>query len=52
MQDVAMFVAKHLSTLDSVLSTATHFILTKNKEGGVILDDSKSLDLRVQMTKE
>ena len=28
-QDIAMFVAKRLSTLDSVISTATHFVLTK-----------------------
>ena len=28
-QDIAMFVAKRLSPLDSVLSTATHFILTR-----------------------
>ena len=28
-QDIAMFVAKRLSTLDSVISTATHFVLTR-----------------------
>lgn len=38
-QDIAMFVAKRLSTLDGVLSTATHFILTKYKEADVILND-------------
>ena len=32
--DVAMFVAKRLSTLDGVLSTATHFLLNKYKENG------------------
>ena len=31
-QDIAMFVAKRLSPLDSVLSTATHFILTRYKD--------------------
>lgn len=31
-QDIAMFVAKRLSTLDSVISTATHFVLTRYKE--------------------
>ena len=36
MQDVAMFVQKRLATLDGVLSTATHFVLTKYKDGGVI----------------
>lgn len=33
--DVAMFVAKKLSTLDSVLSTSTHFLLKTYKESGV-----------------
>ena len=45
-QDIAMFVAKRLSPLDSVLSTATHFILTRYKEGDVILTSPKEEDLR------
>jgi DNA-binding Lrp family transcriptional regulator len=36
-KDIAMFVAKRLSTLDSVISTATHFMLRRYKESGVIL---------------
>lgn len=36
-KDVAMFVSKRLSTLDSVLSTATHFVLRKYKVDGAIL---------------
>ncbi|MCM1285262.1 MAG: Lrp/AsnC family transcriptional regulator [Acetobacter sp.] len=41
-QEVAMFVANRLSPLDSVVSTATHFILKKYKEQGVFFtDDSK-----------
>ena len=32
LQDVANFVAKELSTLDSVISTATHFVLRRYKE--------------------
>lgn len=51
-QDVAMFVAKRLSPLDSVISTATHFVLQKYKQDGVILDDSKNNDIRSQMVKE
>ena len=47
-QDVAMFVAKRLSTLDSVLSTATHFVLTKYKEDGFVLRDEEADDLRGQ----
>jgi len=36
-KDIAMFVAKRLSTLDSVISTATHFVLQRYKESGIIL---------------
>ena len=45
-QDIAMFVAKRLSPLDSVLSTATHFILTRYKEGDVFLTSPKEEDRR------
>ena len=45
-QDIAMFVAKRLSPLDSVLSTATNFILTRSKEGDVILTSPKEEDRR------
>ena len=34
-QDVALFVAKRLSTLESVVSTATHFVLRQYKESGI-----------------
>ena len=36
-QEVALFVAKELSTIDSVLSTATHFVLRRYKEQDVEL---------------
>ena len=36
-QEVSMFVAKRLSTLESVISTATHFVLRRYKEHGVML---------------
>jgi DNA-binding Lrp family transcriptional regulator len=36
-QDVAKFVAKELSTIDSVTSTATHFVLRRYKEMDVAL---------------
>lgn len=48
-QDVAMFVAKRLSTLDSVLATSTHFILTKYKQDGIVLRDEKADELRGQL---
>ncbi len=35
-QDIAAFVAKRLSTLDSVISTATHFVLRRYKENNVM----------------
>lgn len=35
-RDVATFVAKRLSPLDSVVSTATHFVLRRYKENNVI----------------
>ena len=36
-QEVAMFVAKELSTIESVTSTATHFVLRRSKELDVSL---------------
>jgi len=35
-QEVAMFVARRLATMESVVSTATHFILRRYKDGGVM----------------
>ena len=40
-QQVAMFVAKELSTIDAVMSTATHFILRKYKDHGVMYSNSE-----------
>ena len=40
-KDVAMFVAKRLSPLPGVLSTATHFVLKKYKERGVLFTDEE-----------
>lgn len=37
MQEIAMFVARRISTLDSVISTATHFVLKSYKENGILL---------------
>lgn len=39
MQDIAMFVAKKLSTIEGVLSTVTHFIMRRYKDRGVNLTD-------------
>lgn len=40
-QDVAMFVSRRLATIDAVQSTATHFLLKRYKENGVILTDGE-----------
>lgn len=34
-KDIAIFVAEKLAVIDGVLSTATHFVLKKYKDGGV-----------------
>ena len=41
LKNVAMFVAKHLSTIDGVISTATHFLLKSYKRDGVIIGEHK-----------
>jgi DNA-binding Lrp family transcriptional regulator len=41
MREVAYFVAERLSTIEGVLSTATHFILKKYKDDGVLLEDEE-----------
>jgi len=40
-KEVAMFVAERLSPLDNVLSTATHFILRRYKDDGVLFGSEK-----------
>lgn len=45
LKDVALFVSERLSTIDGVLSTATHFLLKKYKEKGIFID-SKKVDER------
>lgn len=49
LQEVAGFVSNKLSTLDTVLSTATHFILKKYKDHGTILT-KKYEDTREMIT--
>ena len=41
LREVSSFVSDKLSTLDTVLSTATHFILKKYKDHGTILNDKE-----------
>ncbi|MGM9971982.1 MAG: Lrp/AsnC family transcriptional regulator [Anaeroplasmataceae bacterium] len=49
MKNVAMFVSNKLATMDSVLSTSTHFVLKKYKDHGTILVD-ESKDERMIVT--
>lgn len=49
MKDVALFVAEKLATLEYVQSTATHFVLKKYKQDGVIFED-KEEDRRLMVT--
>jgi DNA-binding Lrp family transcriptional regulator len=42
LKEIAGFVSDKLSTLDSVLSTATHFVLKKYKDHGTIFDKRKT----------
>lgn len=44
-KDIALFVSQRLATLDSVVSTATHFVLSRYKEKGVLINNN-SLDER------
>ncbi len=47
MSDIAMFVARRLAPIGGVLSTATHFVLTKYKDGGVTFNsDYEEIDER------
>jgi len=39
MKEVALFVAEKLAPLESVLSTATHFVLKKYKDKGTIFEE-------------
>ncbi|WP_096202575.1 Lrp/AsnC family transcriptional regulator [Bacillus sp. FJAT-45350] len=41
MSEIARFVSDKLSTLDSVLSTTTHFQLKKYKHDGVVFEDGE-----------
>lgn len=49
LREVSQFVSDKLSTLDSVLSTSTHFVLKKYKEHGTILA-KKTRDERMAVT--
>ena len=41
MKEVALFVAQKLAPMDSIISTATHFVLKKYKEEGSVFEDDE-----------
>ena len=50
LQKVAAFVSEKLSTVEGVLSTATHFMLRCYKEQGFLLDDPADNSSRLSVT--
>jgi len=48
-QDIAMFVARRISTIESIVSTATHFVLKKYKDNGVLLVDTEEDERRIDL---
>ena len=49
MKEVATFVASKLSPMDSILSTATHFVLKKYKDHGTVIEQVK-VDERMKVS--
>ena len=49
LKQLALFVAEKLSTIEGVMSTATHFVLKKYKNEGVIMDETADDD-RLQVS--
>ena len=47
LEEIAMFVSDKLAPLESVLSTATHFVLRKYKDHGVIFSQENGADERM-----
>ncbi len=46
-KEIAHFVSDKLSPLESILSTATHFVLKKYKDHGVVLEKQEKTDERM-----
>ena len=49
MREVAYFVAEKIAVMDGIISTATHFVLRKYKEKGVIYSSVERADTRINM---
>lgn len=50
MKEIANFVTSKLSPLESVLSTATNFVLKKYKKDGMVLTEGQGEDERMMIT--
>ena len=50
LKDISLFVSSKLAPLDSVLSTATHFVLKKHKDHGVFFDETQGDDERMMIS--
>jgi len=48
-RQLALFVAEKLSTIEHVISTATHFVLKRYKDQGIVMDDHDE-DYRLKVT--
>lgn len=48
-RQLALFVAEKLSTIEHVISTATHFVLKRYKDQGIVMDD-RDEDYRLKVT--
>ncbi|MCC8098092.1 MAG: Lrp/AsnC family transcriptional regulator [Eubacterium sp.] len=46
-KEISHFISSKLSTLDSVTSTATHFVLKKYKDYGIVMEKEPSIDERM-----
>lgn len=49
LQNVAAFVSEKLSTLEGILSTATHFLLRRYKDQGFLLDVEETTSKRLNV---
>lgn len=49
LNEVALFVAEQLSPMDTVVSTATHFVLKKYKQDGVLFEQPQKDERLVMM---
>ena len=49
MKEVALFVAQKLAPIEGVTGTATHFLLKKYKERGIIFEEREEQQERIEM---